>query len=107
MDQSATRQSGMKRHEPILFAWGDVFGGGAQALISVIYLIFLTDVIGIPPAIAGAAILVSKVLGFQCFYMSLEQKSLGIHLIQSQIMTYLVLLKLISLFLIYEAMFLT
>ena len=54
-------QSGMKRHEPVLFAWGDVFGGGAQALISVIYLIFLTDVIGIPPAVAGAAILISKV----------------------------------------------
>jgi Na+/melibiose symporter-like transporter len=35
-----------KRHEPVLFAWGDVFGGGAQALVSVIYLIFLTDVIG-------------------------------------------------------------
>jgi GPH family glycoside/pentoside/hexuronide:cation symporter/oligogalacturonide transporter len=61
MDQSVTIQSSMKRHEPVLFAWGDVFGGGAQALISVIYLVFLTDIIGIPPAIAGAAILISKV----------------------------------------------
>jgi Na+/melibiose symporter-like transporter len=53
--------SKMKRHEPYLFAWGDVFGGGAQALIGVIYLIYLTDVIGISPALAGAAILISKV----------------------------------------------
>lgn len=50
----------MKTKEKLLFAWGDVFGGGAQALISVLYLIFLTDVIGINPAIAGLAILISK-----------------------------------------------
>lgn len=51
----------MKRSEKAIFAWGDVFGGGAQALISVLYLIFLTDVIGLNPAIASFAILISKV----------------------------------------------
>jgi len=52
--------SPMKKHEPILFAWGDVFGGGAQALIGVLYMIFMTDVIGLSPALAGTAVLLSK-----------------------------------------------
>lgn len=51
----------MRTSEKIIFAWGDVFGGGAQALIGVLYLIFLTDVIGINPGLAATAILVSKV----------------------------------------------
>ena len=51
----------MKKKEKLIFAWGDVFGGGAQALIGVLYLIFLTDVIGINPAIAATAILISKI----------------------------------------------
>src|SRR5690554_1822313 len=54
-------QNQMKTKEKVIFAWGDVFGGGAQALIGVLYLIFLTDVIGINPAIAATAILISKV----------------------------------------------
>jgi GPH family glycoside/pentoside/hexuronide:cation symporter/oligogalacturonide transporter len=52
--------SPMKKHEPILFAWGDVFGGGAQALIGVLYMIFMTDVVGLSPALAGTAVLLSK-----------------------------------------------
>ena len=51
----------MKTKEKVIFAWGDVFGGGAQALIGVLYLIFLTDIIGLNPAIAATAILISKV----------------------------------------------
>jgi len=51
----------MKKREKAIFAWGDVFGGGAQALIGVLYLIFLTDVIGLNPAIAATAILISKI----------------------------------------------
>ncbi len=51
----------MKSREKLLFAWGDVFGGGAQALIGVLYLIFLTDVIGIAPALAAGAIMISKI----------------------------------------------
>ncbi len=51
----------MKKGEKLIFAWGDFFGGGAQALIGVLYLIFLTDVIGLNPAWAAAAILVSKI----------------------------------------------
>lgn len=44
----------------MIFAWGDVFGGGSQAMIGVLYLIFLTDIIGINPALAATAILISK-----------------------------------------------
>jgi GPH family glycoside/pentoside/hexuronide:cation symporter/oligogalacturonide transporter len=51
----------MKGKEKLIFAWGDVFGGGAQAMIGVLYLIFLTDVIGLNPAIAATAILISKI----------------------------------------------
>ena len=51
----------IRTREKLLFAWGDVFGGGAQALIGVLYLIFLTDVAGINPALATLAILLSKV----------------------------------------------
>jgi Na+/melibiose symporter-like transporter len=51
----------IKKREMFVFAWGDVFGGGAQALISVLYLIYLVDFIGIDAGLAGAAILISKV----------------------------------------------
>jgi GPH family glycoside/pentoside/hexuronide:cation symporter/oligogalacturonide transporter len=54
-------QNQMKKREKLLFAWGDVFGGGAQSLIGVLYLIFLTDVIGLNPALGATAILISKV----------------------------------------------
>lgn len=54
-------QAQMKKGEKLIFAWGDVFGGGAQALIGVIYLVFLTQVVRINPAIATTIILISKV----------------------------------------------
>jgi len=40
---------------------GDIFGGGSEVLIGFYYLIFLTDVVRIPPALAGTVILVSKI----------------------------------------------
>ncbi len=40
---------------------GDIYGGGATTLISMYYLYFLTDVMGLSPAIAGTAFLVSKI----------------------------------------------
>ncbi|HLV08720.1 MAG TPA: MFS transporter [Halanaerobiales bacterium] len=51
----------MPRYEKWLFASGDMYGGGAQIIISFYYLIFLTDVVGIRPALAGAIVLVSKI----------------------------------------------
>ena len=47
--------------ERIAFAAGDLFGGGAGSLLSVLYLFFLTNVVGLHPGYAGGAILVSKV----------------------------------------------
>lgn len=46
--------------ERIIFAAGDIFGGGGANLIAVLYLIFLTDVVRLEPGLAGTAILVAK-----------------------------------------------
>lgn len=51
----------MRASERIIFAAGDIFGGGGAALISVLYLFYLTDIIGIPPASAGLALLIPKI----------------------------------------------
>ncbi len=51
----------MKLREKLIFGFGDLFGGGAQSIIAVLYLIFLTDMVGLKPAIAGTVILVSKI----------------------------------------------
>jgi len=43
------------------YGLGDVFGGGAQTLISFYYLVFLTDVVQISPGLAGTVFLISKI----------------------------------------------
>lgn len=43
------------------YGLGDVFGGGSTTTINMFYLFFLTSVAGISPALAGTAILVSKI----------------------------------------------
>ena len=43
------------------YGLGDIYGGGSGVVISFYYLIFLTDVIRISPALAGTVILISKV----------------------------------------------
>ena len=43
------------------YGLGDIYGGGAGIIISFYYLIFLTDVVRLPPALAGTVILLSKV----------------------------------------------
>ena len=40
---------------------GDIYGGGAVVIIGFYYLVFLTDVVRISPALAGTVILISKV----------------------------------------------
>ena len=44
----------------LIFGWGDFFGGASINTISFFYLIFLTDVVNIPPSLAGTAIMISK-----------------------------------------------
>jgi len=45
----------------LAFGAGDLYGGGATTIISMYYLYFLTDVMGINPGLAGTAFLVSKI----------------------------------------------
>ena len=47
--------------QKIGYGLGDIYGGGSGVVISFYYLIFLTDVIRINPALAGTVILISKV----------------------------------------------
>jgi GPH family glycoside/pentoside/hexuronide:cation symporter/oligogalacturonide transporter len=46
--------------ERFIFALGDLYGGGGQTIIGVLYLVFITNVIGIGPGIAGTMIMISK-----------------------------------------------
>lgn len=55
------KEKQLTRFEMGIFAAGDMFGGGAQLIISFYYLIFLTDVVRIRPALAGTIILLSKI----------------------------------------------
>jgi len=51
----------LTRREGVTFAAGDLFGGGAQVIISFYYLIFLTDVVGLRPGLAGLVVLISRI----------------------------------------------
>ncbi|MBI1932833.1 MAG: MFS transporter [Ignavibacteriales bacterium] len=51
----------LTKFETFIFASGDLFGGGAQILVAFFYLIFLTDVVGLRPSLAGIVILISKI----------------------------------------------
>jgi oligogalacturonide transporter len=51
----------LKTREKIIFGTGDIFIGGSQVIMAFYYLRFLTDVIGISPALAGTVVLISKV----------------------------------------------
>lgn len=43
------------------YGLGDIYGGGSGVVIGFYYLIFLTDVVRISPALAGTVILISKI----------------------------------------------
>ena len=47
--------------EKIIFASADFFGGGGQTLVAVLYMMFLTNIIGINAAWAGTVIMISKI----------------------------------------------
>ena len=50
----------LRTRTKIIFGSADLFGGGAFNLIGFFYLIFLTDVLQISPALAGVVVSVSK-----------------------------------------------
>ncbi len=43
------------------YGLGDIYGGGTATILSFYYLVFLTDVVRLNPALAGTVILISKV----------------------------------------------
>ena len=51
----------MKKGEKGFFAFADFYGGGGQALIGVLYFFFLTNTIGLRPALAGVVTLISEI----------------------------------------------
>ena len=51
----------MKRGEKLIFALADFYGGGGQALIAVLYFVFLTNIVGLSPVFAGAVTLISEI----------------------------------------------
>jgi len=57
--QTSTKKLGF--WQKTAYGLGDIFGGGSGTLIGFYYLIFLTDVIRISPALAGTVFLISKV----------------------------------------------
>lgn len=59
MDNMTTEKIGFKKI--LLFGSGDMFGGGAQVIVSFFYLVFLTDIVGLTPSLAGVVVLVSRV----------------------------------------------
>ena len=51
----------MKKGERGFFALADFYGGGGQALVGVLYFFFLTNIIGLAPALAGVVTLISEI----------------------------------------------
>lgn len=51
----------MKKGEKLFFALADFYGGGGQALIGVLYFVFLTNIVGLQPALAGVVTLISEI----------------------------------------------
>ena len=51
----------MKKGEKGFFALADFDGGGVQALIGVLYLVFLTDFVKLNPFLAGIVVLISEI----------------------------------------------
>ena len=57
----ANMTKSIKKSEKTFFALADFYGGGGQALIGVLYFFFLTNIIGLKPALAGIVTLISEI----------------------------------------------
>ncbi|MGM0438030.1 MAG: MFS transporter [Bacillota bacterium] len=49
------------RKNIILYGIGDLFGGGAFLIIGTLYMIFLTDIVGLNPGRAGTVLVIGKI----------------------------------------------
>ena len=55
-------KSSMRKGERAFFALADIYGGGGQAMIGVIYpLFFLIEIVKLSPFLAGLVILISEI----------------------------------------------
>ena len=45
----------------IAYGMGDIYGGGAFLLLGTLYMLFLTDIVGLNPALAGSVVVIGKV----------------------------------------------
>ena len=45
----------------IAYGIGDIYGGGAFLLLGTLYMLFLTDIVGLNPALAGSVVVIGKV----------------------------------------------
>ncbi|MFO7636488.1 MAG: MFS transporter [Clostridia bacterium] len=59
--KNLTSQKKLGKFEMMVFGAGDIFGGGAQLIVNFFYLIFLTDVVKLNPALAGTIVLISRI----------------------------------------------
>ena len=55
------KQRTMNKGEKGFFALADIYGGGGQAMIGVLYFFFLTDIIALKPVLAGIVTLISEI----------------------------------------------
>jgi oligogalacturonide transporter len=58
-NSKAIEKIGLKK--VMLFGSGDMFGGGAQVIVSFFYLVFLTDIVGLTPSLAGVIVLLARI----------------------------------------------
>jgi len=45
----------------IAYGFGELYGGGSFVVISMLFIFYLTDVVGMPPALAGLVVMLGKV----------------------------------------------
>lgn len=61
MAEQVKRVPPLRTPELLLFASADIWGGGGQTVISVLYLVFLTNVLGVNPGLAGTTLMLCKI----------------------------------------------
>ncbi len=61
MCMKTTNPKPFSKKERFIFASADIWGGGGQTVISVLYLVFLTNILGVRPGLAGTTLMVAKI----------------------------------------------
>jgi oligogalacturonide transporter len=61
MSPSQTPVRPVRWYNLVAYGTGDLFGGGSFVLVSLLFLFFLTDVIGLPPGAAGLVVMLGKI----------------------------------------------